>query len=69
MYAIVIFKNVFHILNIDVNHIKMLINNNNANRLVRYCGIRYSLMLSMIWQKEGWRQLKKYTIKLIITNN
>ena len=47
----------------------MLINNNNANGLVRYCGIIYSLMLSMILQKEGWRQLKKYTIKLIITND
>ena len=48
LYAIVISFNLFHILNIDVNHIKMLINNNNANGLVRYWGIRYSLMLSMI---------------------
>ena len=37
----------------------MLIDNNDVNGLVRYLGIRYSLMLSMIWQKEGWRQLKK----------
>ena len=36
----------------------MPINNNNANGFVRYWGIRYSLMLSMIWQKEGRRQLK-----------
>ena len=52
LYAIVISFNLYikyiHILNIDVNHIKMLINNNNANGLVRYWGIRYSLMLSMI---------------------
>ena len=54
LYAIVISFNFFLILNIDVNHIKMRINNNNANGLVRYCGIRYSLMLSMIWRKEGW---------------
>ena len=47
----------------------MLINNNNVNGLERYWGIRYSLMLSMIWQKRGWRQLEKYTIKLIITND
>ena len=33
LHAIVILKNVFHILNIDVNHIKMLINNNDANGL------------------------------------
>ena len=38
----------------------MLINNNDANGLVIYWGIRYSLMLSIIWQKEGWRQLKIY---------
>ena len=36
----------------------MLINNNNANVLVRYQEIRYSLMLSMIWQKEV-RTVKK----------
>ena len=36
----------------------MLINNNDANGLVRYQEIRYSLMLSMIWQKEG-RTVKK----------
>ena len=58
LYAIVISFNLFHILNIDVNHMKMFINNNNANGLVRYFGIRYSLMLSIIWQKEWWRQLK-----------
>ena len=69
LYAILISFNLFHILNIDVNHIKMLINNNDANGLVRYRGIRYSLMLSIIWQKEGWRQLKKYTIKVIINND
>ena len=39
---IVIYCNLFHILNIDVNHIKMLINNNDANELVRYWGIRIS---------------------------
>ena len=33
---------------INLYAIKMLINNNNANGLVRYCGIRHSLMLSMI---------------------
>ena len=64
LYAIVIFKNLFHILNIDINYIKMLINDNNAHGLVRY-----SLIMSMIWQKEGLRQLRKYTIKLIITND
>ena len=37
----------------------MHIHNNDANGLVRYCGIKYSLMQSMIWQKDGWRQLKK----------
>ena len=37
----------------------MLINNNNAKGLVRYCEIRYSLSLSMIWQKERWRRVKK----------
>ena len=47
----------------------MLINNNDANGLVRYQGIRYSLMLSMIWQKEGLRQLQKYILNLIITND
>ena len=36
LYGIVILKNLFHILNIGVNHIKMLINNNNANGLVIY---------------------------------
>ena len=59
LHAIVISFNLFHILNIDVNHIKMLINNNDADGLIRYWGIRYSLMKSMIWQKEGWRQFKK----------
>ena len=39
LYAIVISFNLFHILNIYVNHIKMLINNNDANGLVRYRGI------------------------------
>ena len=68
LHDIVISFNLFHILNLDVNHIKMLINNNDANGLVRYWGIRYSLMLSIIWQKEGWRELKKYTLKLIISN-
>ena len=53
LYAIVISFNSFHILNIDVNHIKMLINNNDANGSIRYRGIRYALMLSMIWQEEG----------------
>ena len=36
MHAIVISFNLFHILNIYVNHIKMLINNNDANGLVSY---------------------------------
>ena len=57
LHDIVISFTLFHILNIDINVVKMLINNNDANGLVRYWGIRYSLMLSMIWQKER-RQLK-----------
>ena len=57
LHDIVISFTLFHILNIDINFVKMLINNNDANGLVRYWGIRYSLMLSMIWQKER-RQLK-----------
>ena len=52
LHSIVISFKLFHILNIDVNHFKMLIHNNDANGLVRYWGIRYSLMPSMIWQKE-----------------
>ena len=40
----------------------MLINNNDANGLVTYWEIRLSLMLSMIWQKEGWKQFKNNTL-------
>ena len=49
LHDIVLSFNLFHILNIEVNHIKMLINNNDTDGLVKYWGIRYSLMMSMIW--------------------
>ena len=48
---------------IDVNPIKMLINNNDANVLVIY-----SLMLLIIWRKEGWRKFREHTLKIISTN-
>ena len=48
LYAIVISFNLFHILNIDVNHIKMLINNNDANGLVRYREYDIHLLIHII---------------------
>ena len=63
LHDIVILKMYFTYYYIDVNPIKMLINNNDANVLVIY-----SLMLLIIWRKEGWRKFREHTLKLISTN-